>query len=961
MKLKLLLFSLMFLPIVAAAQKVNEQQALQIAQQFMKGKTFASPAKVRGTDETASIYEPLYVFNDQEGEGFVIVSGDERAQTILAYSDSGTFDYDNLPENTKAWIDGYAEQIKSIDSQEGVAKARATSPKLTKEVAPLLGNIAWNQMDPYNRLCPTNGTQPYLTGCGPTAMAQIMYYHRWPQGYGKGSISYYDEGCHQTHSADFSKSKYDWDKMLPVYYGHHVYQDGKSVWIEDFTDEQANEVAKLMRDCGFAARANYDGDGTSSSGGYICEALEKNFDYKQTTCLLESSYYDKESWESIIRNELDNKRPVLYEAITDQGGHLFICDGYDKNGLFHINWGWGGSKNGYYATGALRDCDRGKIWCGIQRSIDTGKQIISPHAGADFKWTSGNQFSCGLRVWTSVNNVELAIAAENLVTRTIQYFSITPYGEQYDTTPWVYQLTLNGTPADGNYKLYPVARASGQDWEKFHFYQFANYQEYVLLTVSGGAKTFSNDVDREKYLYNDIWYSLDKTTHEAKATRFVGGSINGRYTASSLTISSSLVYNGETYTVTAIDEDAFSRCTFLTSITIPSSVKEIGPSAFLGCTSLAHISLKGNVTTVGPWAFYGCTSLASVNFGDNIKSIGHYAFSKCTSLTSAKLPSGLTSIEEYTFYNCSSLAEVVIPASVTSIGEFALYTSSNNLRVKSLIMNPFSYEYQAIYPQVTLIVPDGTKEKYKETPYWSSFSTIMEESGLKIGETFRVVEEDKYIDVKVTDTDPRTVEIQSVLGRTNMYLPGKVVLPTSVKGPDDKTYTITAIGKSGMYGREKKWTSIVIPNTVTTIGNTAFSSSPTLKDITIPASVTSIGESAFATCTALESVTVKAETPICIPESTFKNTPSLTTLYVPKGSEMAYRNAPVWKDIKNIIGIDMAALGDINEDGEVDVTDVVELIDMVLAGSNDPAGDINGDGEVDVTDIVELIDIVLGN
>ena len=415
---------------------------------------------------------------------------------------------------------------------------------------------------------------------------------------------------------------------------------------------------------------------------------------------------------------------------------------------------------------------------------------------------------------------------------------------------------------------------------------------------------------------------------------------------------------GKNSQFTTIEEYAFSGYKLLKHFQFPDNLRIIERNAFEGCENLQELIFPKSLTTIGNAVFQDCSGLTSISIPNSVTSIGSGAFSGCSGLSSVTIPNSVTTIGDYAFYRCNSLAEVVIPAGVTSIGEFAFYGLSKNLRVKSLIRNPFSYTYQSIYPQVTLIVPDGTTEKYMNTSYWNGFPTIMEESGVKDGETFRAVDGDKTMTLMVTGTNPRTVELQSIFGNTDFKLPGKVVLPPTVKGPDDKTYTLTAIGASAMFGREKKWTSIILPNTVTTIGKNAFVSSPTLKEITIPASVTFIGETALASCTALESVTVLAETPISILEDRFKNTPSLTTLYVPKGSEAAYRSAPVWKDFKNIIGIDVIK-GDLNDDGEVDVTDVVELIDMVLAGSNDPSGDINGDGEVDVTDVVELIDMVL--
>jgi len=324
------------------------------------------------------------VFNADGNEGFVIVSGDERTPAILGYSDSGTFDYDNLPENAKAWIDGYAEQIKSIDKQDGEGRARAANPKLTKEVAPLLGGTVWNQESPFNWLSPKGPP-----GCTATAMAQIMYYHQWPQNHGSGSISYKWNGT--TLSADFSKSNYEWNLMRENYNN-------------TYSEEEGNAVALLIRDCGYSVKTNYRDDGSSGYSNLVGPSLVKYFDYKDSYATIKRQYFDTESWEGILRTELDNKRPIFYTGT----GHAFVCDGYDKDGLFHFNWGWGGLYNGYFVSCAIEWSDQ-EITCGIQKSSDSGEILLIPYSTKDFSWSSGNRFSCGLAFSTRAKNIELAL------------------------------------------------------------------------------------------------------------------------------------------------------------------------------------------------------------------------------------------------------------------------------------------------------------------------------------------------------------------------------------------------------------------------------------------------------------------------------------------------------------------------------------------------------------------------
>ena len=159
-------------------------------------------------------------------------------------------------------------------------------------------------------------------------------------------------------------------------------------------------------------------------------------------------------------------------------------------------------------------------------------------------------------------------------------------------------------------------------------------------------------------------------------------------------------------------------------------------------------------------------------------------------------------------------------------------------------------------------------------------------------------------------------------------------------------------------------TSVTIPNSVTRIGSHTFYQCSGLTSVTIPNSVTSIEDYAFAGCSGLTDVYSLIKEPFAINQNVFQNKVNSTyiftdaTIYVLTGTMAKYEATDGWKFFKNIVEIPNI-LADLNDDGEIDVTDVVELIDMVLSGSNDPAGDINGDGEVDVTDVVELIDIVL--
>ena len=277
------------------------------------------------------------VFNNVEKEGFVIVSSDDvfgAEGLVLGYSDEGEFDYDKLPDNARWLLSQYQEQIEYI-RENNIAFDSKTSTKAGDiVVAPLLAGVKWNQSYPFNNLCPVDGASKSVTGCVATAMALIMWYHKWPLS-GTGSHSY--KWKSKTLSVDFSKSEYDWSHMPGKY------NSGQ------FGTQDVNAVSRLMYDCGVAVEMEYSAGGSGAYAYQGADAFTKYFKYK--TAVYKYRYGSSKSWDTTLKNELNSRRPVLVAGQSrDEGGHAFVCDGYDSNDYFHFNFGWGGIGDGYFLT-----------------------------------------------------------------------------------------------------------------------------------------------------------------------------------------------------------------------------------------------------------------------------------------------------------------------------------------------------------------------------------------------------------------------------------------------------------------------------------------------------------------------------------------------------------------------------------------------------------------------------------
>lgn len=337
---------------IANASTVHVPEALEIARKFFiknsspnsfRPAPFSADFVVAHTAVDKQGDVDYYVINRSNDAGYVVVSGDDAIIPVIGYADEGKFDTTEVPESMQWWLNECQREIQYL--KQHPEKARGTQG-LSKAVKPLVTSL-WAQGTPYNAKCPTYimGYTAYrsATGCVATAIAQIMNYHKWPnQGTGEHSYNCNVNGASnatQLH-ADFSTSVYDWGNILDAYEP------------DNYTTDQKNAVALLMSDVGISVDMGYG----SSSGAFspaVVSALTSYFKYDKSMRLCSREDYSVEAWEQMIRNELDNNRPVYYSGMSSTGGHAFVCDGYNHEGYYHFNWGWGGRGNGYFLLSML--------------------------------------------------------------------------------------------------------------------------------------------------------------------------------------------------------------------------------------------------------------------------------------------------------------------------------------------------------------------------------------------------------------------------------------------------------------------------------------------------------------------------------------------------------------------------------------------------------------------------------
>ena len=669
----------------------------------------------------------FYVFNTPNG--FVIVSADDCATPILGYSNEGQFDMENIPIQLQDYLQGFVEQIQygienHLEGDEQTARqwelvrtvGRLSNNRFNRTVEPLI-TAMWDQGCYYNEKCPEDwmGMCGHaVTGCVATAMAQIMHYWGYPEN-GAYSHSYtpldpytYLPSDYPEQSVDFGATTYDWDNM-------------PNQLDDNNTNEQIEAVATLMWHCGVSVDMMYSSYASGAYSYKVEYAMEDYFNYSEESSYEFKSEFSDASWKAKLKDCLNLGRPVYYDGVEHSlfgnSGHAFVCDGYDNDEMFHINWGWSGLGNGYFAIGAL-------------------------NVSVDYMHYEFNY-----------NNAAI--------------FNIHPQGE---TTNYVINVSVNnnefgtvtggGTFAHGDDVILTATANEGYGfcyWEENGGivstnpnYSFtANYNRDLVAVFAG---PFSVTVSAEEggvatgggsYFYGESCLVI-ASANEGYAFSFwtdngevVSYNANYIFPVTSEThliahfalAEGNIIFadvNVKAICVTNWDTDGNGMLSYTEAASVTSLGQVFRDKANL--YSFDELQYFTNLTSIGNYAFYNCSGLTSLTFPNAVTSIGNSAFQYCGNLTgSLTFPNAVTSIGSNAFNNCSALTSITIGNSVNSIDNSAFYSCSGLTSLIILSEAPpilGTDAFKNVSIDIPLFVPCGSVEAYQATEGWNVFSNI---------------------------------------------------------------------------------------------------------------------------------------------------------------------------------------------------------------------------------------------
>ena len=945
------LFTALFVLLAVAAptnaQKRTLAEAQKVAENFFlanDNKTAVSLLRInnksgrhllkKAHDEKQA--EAFYLFTDEREKQLLIVSGDERMQRILGYTDRPLAG-NAIPDGLADLLDGYTAQYNALGN---AASSAATTPARSAlyKGERLLSTAAWGQWAPFNNLTP----QHYPTGCAATAMAIVMRYHQWPD-VGRGSKTHIWKDSVMT--ANFGSTHYDWANM-PVSY-------------ESYNDAQANAVAVLMRHLGVSVEMYYDAESSGARQTLVPGALQQYFRYGATARLLTASDYDAATWDGMMRKEIDSNRPVIYtgESIQGRGAHGFVLDGYRDN-LFHFNFGWNGSGNGFFAISAITSTDRNFEFANKQQAV-IGITPVKAEKAAPLQldcegkyegfYTAISSLKAGekqsvhlsalsaLSTWRGKLQWNLCKAdgsiVEQLGGKQIDMNGGSTQGVDFElaaknNAAKGYYLQLMAC-ADGATKWLPVLNALGRE---VVVQAYERKVPVVQVVVDAKNATIDSNNAQNKtyegkpllgstYIYKvsfdgNVEKSLDMLSLDGKAyTAHTDGVqltadtlyIKAKgYTAEQLVAECSVNVEKPGQLKAAINK-ATADADAVEAITITGELNNEDLQYLSSLQSLKLIDLE-NATT--PQGLFGATfknfvRLSSCVLPRSLKQIGSETFSGCSALQSISLPVCLQATGGKLFSGCQALVHIYAhPSSPDCVAADAFDGLSNP-------------------EKVTVHVQQGLVGTFQQSSKWSMFSRFTDDLPA-LPQRFTY----DGIDYKaIYAGDGNFAEVTFPSG--NMY-EGAITIPAAityegieytVRGFDNTdgmspfvgNMFVTALNlelrvdtlRAMQFMGCTSLADLKLPETLRYIGSECFRNCPMLTQIKLPSSLEALGDNAFCGCQYLTDIYSYAQTP---PEGSNTDSypfaqcrPQNVTLHVPASSEAAYRATGFWTKFGNVV------------------------------------------------------------
>ena len=893
---------------VASAGPVDENTAKDVGVKFLNASVGVKAAA--GELQLVKTYfmdrgdAAFYVYST--ANSFVMVSAQDIATPILGYSNEGPFDANDIPEQMEWWLNDYAKQI-----QYGVEERQINFEKTAKEwelvkqtgrlseerddptvvVAPLLGEIEWNQNCYYNEKCPEDETATALcghkyAGCVACSMSQIMRKWNYPTT-GNGSFSYTPYGS-PTQSVNFGATTYDWANMP-------VALTGTS------TDAQINAVATLMWHAGVAVKMLYNKNGSSAYSDEVPIALKNYFRYSNELSL-ETLTYKADSitlWKVKLRSSLNHGYPMYYSGVDGASGHAFVCDGYDSDNNFHINWGYSGNRNGYFAIGALN-------FGGGAHYNAANDAVINIHPSTDL--------STVFPITVAANDGSLGTVSggDNYTFGTTVTVTATATAAGYSFCYWSEDGVVVSTDASYSFKArYDRDLVAVFDMP-YTITASANNNEYGSVTGSG-EYTYAQEctltatpTPNSNYIFLNWTNGEEIVSVNESYTFTVTGS--GTYVANFGTIDGTVIGSGSSissyYPTSTLYKNAYSEQIY--------TAAEVGESGII--KSVAFFNATDAARTRNMTIYMKHTDKSA--FGTNTDWISISAEDQVFNGSVTFAASGWTIIDLTTFFLYDGTSNLVLAiddntGSTTAKTDFKVFAVGSNQTIycrqdsdvnpsdpptgthansknqivvkKAAATSTFSVNATVSPAEAGSI--SGTGDAFTfgadctltATPNedyvfvdWTNAGNVVStnaEYSFKVKSDLNLVANFLSVnDIIFTDADVKALCIDNWdLNKDGELSYSEAALVTDLgevfRANDDITSfdelryftSLTTIGADA-FNHCDKLASVIIPNGVMTIGDYAFYRCNKLAGIVIPDGVTSIGENAFGYCSLLSSI-----------------------------------------------------------------------------------------------------------